>query len=952
MNERASQIGLRHWIWRAFMHSALIPLVLVETILITCYLLTNQAIRVSQIDYLERSAIESLGATVDQHTRIIQDQLTHIADVTQLFADMTANALRAASTPLSETLSTSVDGAQFSGKDLGGAASFYSAVTPVAQQNLSKVQKLSSLDPLMRAINDHESMVASVYFNAWDSYNRIYPWIRADEQYPHDMQIPSYNFYYLADAEHNPQRGVRWTDVYLDPAGHGLMMSAIAPVYERNFLEGVVGLDITVGQLLKEISTLKVPWGGYLMLVGADMKIMVLPPEAEHDFDKNDWGRSGSNASNEAEFNPTGQDLTDAVNPRELLAAVALHSRGNAEVVLNGRTHFVAWAEVKPAGWRLLAVVDEEDVMAATNSLALHSRNIGYLMIAGLVMFYLAFFSYMWIRARKLSHSLRRPIRDIRDMLQQIGNGQLLPQRARSTIRELDEMAGNVLSMGAQLSSSEARRNAAQNRLNLVVESITAGLWEYRLDTDCLSLSEAFCKRFGVPASQLERVRFYDHVDAEDVQALDRALSALRAGTASVIDLELRLLRPDGSPIWFLCRGRLIESPDTRMRLSAGTFVDIDTLKQVEEDLRRRTLEAQGASKAKSRFISSMSHELRTPLNSIHGFAQLLRLQVADGQEEAKSLDEILGASQHLAHLVDDLLDWSSLQAKAPRVQMRVLEVNGLMRECAEMVRSQAKAAGLDLELQSTNPTLSVLADARRLRQILLNLLSNAIKYNRPHGRLFVGAELHNGRVRVFVEDGGAGISPALQGALFEPFQRLGQENTAIQGAGIGLALCRELATLMNGSMGLVSETGVGSRFWVDLPQGVTAPKVRKRLLSLCFVGQDDETLRCLDDTLRGIVELRHGTLSECLEQVRHDTAPDVMLIDCDLLGDDLIDALSRLRRLPGGDQIPLILLCTSPRMLATLGCEFQAVLKQPLEPNELRELIHAMMQVETPNVQ
>ncbi|MFA5979456.1 MAG: ATP-binding protein [Pseudomonas sp.] len=953
MNESSSQIGLRQWIWRAFMQSALIPLVLVETILIACYLLTNQAIRVSQLDYLERSAIESLGATADQNTRIIQDQLTHIADVTQLFADMTANSLRAASTPLSETLSTSADGALYSGKDLGGAASFYSSVTPVAQQNLGKVQKLSSLDPLMRAIKDHEAMVASVYFNTWDSYNRIYPWIRADEQYPHDMQIPGYNFYYLADAEHNPQRGVRWTDVYLDPAGHGLMMSAIAPVYERNFLEGVVGLDITVGDLLKEISTLKVPWGGYLMLVGADMKIMVLPPEAEHDFEKGNWSGSGAKATNEGAVNLAGSNLIDAVDPRELAAAVARNSRGSAEVVLNGRTHLVAWAEVKPAGWRLLAVADEEDVMAATNSLALHYRNIGYLMIAGLVMFYLAFFSYMWIRARKLSHSLRRPIRDIRDMLQQIGHGQWLPQRARSSIRELDEMAGNVLSMGAQLSSSEARRNAAQNRLNLVVESITAGLWEYRLDTDRLSLSEAFCTRFGVPACQLERFCFYDHVDPEDVQALDRALNALRTGTASVIDLELRLLRPDGSPIWFLCRGRLIESLDARMRLSAGTFVDIDTLKQVEEDLRRRTLEAQGASKAKSRFISSMSHELRTPLNSIHGFAQLLRLQVADGQEEAKSLDEILGASQHLAHLVDDLLDWSSLQAEAPRLQMRVLEVDGLMRECAEMVRSQAKAAGLDLELQSTSPALSVLADARRLRQILLNLLSNAIKYNRPHARLFMGAELHDkGRVRVFVEDGGAGISAALQGALFEPFQRLGQENTAIQGTGIGLALCRELATLMNGSMGLISETGVGSRFWVDLPQGIAAPKVHKRLLSLCFVGQDDKTLRCLEDTLTGMVDLRHGTLAQCLEQVRRDTAPDVMLIDCDLLGNDLTDALSRLRRLPGGDQILLILLCTSPHMLATLGCEFQAVLKQPLEPNELRELIRAMMQVEKPNVQ
>jgi len=336
VNESSSQIGLRQWIWRAFMQSALIPLVLVETILIACYLLTNQAIRVSQLDYLERSAIESLGATADQNTRIIQDQLTHIADVTQLFADMTANSLRAASTPLSETLSTSADGALYSGKDLGGAASFYSSVTPVAQQNLGKVQKLSSLDPLMRAIKDHEAMVASVYFNTWDSYNRIYPWIRADEQYPHDMQIPGYNFYYLADAEHNPQRGVRWTDVYLDPAGHGLMMSAIAPVYERNFLEGVVGLDITVGDLLKEISTLKVPWGGYLMLVGADMKIMVLPPEAEHDFEKGNWSGSGAKATNEGAVNLAGSNLIDAVDPRELAAAVARNSRGSAEVVLNG----------------------------------------------------------------------------------------------------------------------------------------------------------------------------------------------------------------------------------------------------------------------------------------------------------------------------------------------------------------------------------------------------------------------------------------------------------------------------------------------------------------------------------------------------------------------------------------------------------------------------------------
>jgi hypothetical protein len=96
----------------------------------------------------------------------------------------------------------------------------------------------------------------------------------------------------------------------------------------------------------------------------------------------------------------------------------------------------------------------------------------------------------------------------------------------------------------------------------------------------------------------------------------------------------------------------------------------------------------------------------------------------------------------------------------------------------------------------------------------------------------------------------------------------------------------------MNGSMGLVSESGVGSRFWVDLPEGTTAPAVRKRLLSLCFVGNDEATLRCLEHSLAGLVQLSHGLLSHCLAQLQSDTAPDIMLIDCDALGDDLVDAL------------------------------------------------------------
>ena len=98
------------------------------------------------------------------------------------------------------------------------------------------------------------------------------------------MVIPNYNFYYLADKKNNPLRTVVWTDVYIDPAGNGWMASCIAPVYRQDFLEGVVGLDITVGSIIEKIQNLVIPWGGYAMLVNSNGNIMALPPEGEKDF--------------------------------------------------------------------------------------------------------------------------------------------------------------------------------------------------------------------------------------------------------------------------------------------------------------------------------------------------------------------------------------------------------------------------------------------------------------------------------------------------------------------------------------------------------------------------------------------------------------------------------------------------------------------------------------------
>lgn len=223
-----SQIGLRQWIWRAFAQSALIPLLLVETVLIAVYLLSNSSIRETQIDYLRDSAVAELKSAAALEGRVVEEQLAKVGGMTELYRNLTAQALQQPAPSPVRNLALSADGVRYSPRDEGGAAVFYPNSTAPAKHDLDKVARLARLDPLMQQIKTHTPLVAALYFNSWDSLNHIYPWFLTPDQYPHDMVIPDYNFYYLADAKHNPQRQVVWTDVYLDPAGQGWMASAIA----------------------------------------------------------------------------------------------------------------------------------------------------------------------------------------------------------------------------------------------------------------------------------------------------------------------------------------------------------------------------------------------------------------------------------------------------------------------------------------------------------------------------------------------------------------------------------------------------------------------------------------------------------------------------------------------------------------------------------------------------
>ncbi|MEN2501150.1 ATP-binding protein [Stutzerimonas stutzeri] len=819
-----SPLGLRQWIWRAFVQSALIPLVLVETALIAIYLLTNNAIRDAQIEHLREAALTDLKVAANLESRVIDEQLGQISALTELYRNLTARALEQEPPAQRPGLALSADGVRYTPRDEGGAAVFYANSTPAERQDLDKVARLSRLDPLMKELQARHPLVASLYFNSWDSLNHIYPWFLTPDQYPHDMVIPNYNFYYLADAEHNPAREVVWTDVYLDPAGHGWMMSAIAPVYRGDFLEGVSGVDITVSGILEEIGQLHAPWYGYAMLVSRDLNIMALPQDGEADFGLNELtDHSYDEAVRREIFKPEDFNLERRPETRELATAIATQASGVLRVQLGGRPQLVAWNTVDQTGWHLLTVVDEAQVFAQTNLLASRYQQVGYLLIAGLALFYLLFFGFMWRRARQLSQSLLTPMRGVSRMMGEIGLGHWRPQPIRAEIRELDDMSRHTQEIGSRLAYSESERWEAQRRLELVLESATESLWEYDMANHSLRVRGAMVARFGLPSGQLSDSDFRQRIHPDDLPQALSQIERVREGLQQRYEAKYRFADSMGGYHWLLSRGRVLEhDPDTgAARVLAGTHVDIDALKRVEEELREATLQAQAASEAKGRLLSGISHELRTPLNAILGFAQLMRMDCDDESqaEAAEYLDEILLASRHLNQLLGEILEWSSLQNEPAQLELQPVNVCELMRECAELVSLDIQQRGLRLDLSLPDERLLVLAEPRRLRQVLLNLLSNAMKYNVPEGHISLRAETSPSHVRLLVEDTGLGIDPAQQAQVFEPFQRLGRENSMIQGTGIGLSLCLEFARLMNGQMGLHSEPGVGSRFWIELPR-------------------------------------------------------------------------------------------------------------------------------------
>ena len=509
------------------------------------------------------------------------------------------------------------------------------------------------------------------------------------------------------------------------------------------------------------------------------------------------------------------------------------------------------------------------------------------------------------------------------------------------------------------LRESQRELEAAHHANQLIVDNSQDVLCSMDGYGRFISVSAACEQLWGYTAAELIGRPYIDFVCPEDRVMTNQVAEVLRMD-GKISDFVNRYMRKDGTLVDVLWSASWSETNQTMFCVAH----DVTNRAQIEKDLREAKKAADRANRAKSEFLSRMSHELRTPLNAILGFSQLLERQNPTEAQRPR-INHIINAGRHLLSLINEVLDISRVETGNLEMSLEPVCVTDAIDDALNLMRPLAADRGIELiTSERMGEKYYVKADRHRFNQVLLNLLTNAVKYTPLDGKITVSSTpTGSSAMRVVVSDTGAGISSEKLGRLFTPFDRLGAEQTSVEGTGLGLALCQRLMNAMNGSIGVSSTLGEGSTFWMELactdspvervtsgkhiafrsPEG-SEPKER----TILYIEDNLSNLNLIEQMLADqphikLITAMQGQLGIELAS-RH--SPDLILLDLHLPDVPGWDILSRLQSEEVTREIPVVIIsadATSRQIERLMAAGARAYLTKPLDMEEFFRVIEEL---------
>jgi signal transduction histidine kinase len=371
------------------------------------------------------------------------------------------------------------------------------------------------------------------------------------------------------------------------------------------------------------------------------------------------------------------------------------------------------------------------------------------------------------------------------------------------------------------LESEMSMLNAVQRRTieyDLVLKAMKLAVWHIDIQERTITYDSDYRNALDIPTvppgSDVEL--FCDNLLPEYKKRIAESMMALAEGRTDLVHEQYQAHSPLGDGTTWGETYAVVEKRDASGRplTIVGTSRRIDKQKEIEMALIKARNQAEESDRLKTAFLANISHEVRTPLNAIVGFSEVLAGNPSD--DERTMLSKLISQNNaRLLHLFEDMVNMSKLEAGDESVHKTRFLISDLLQELIEKYAAQAAEKHLTLVVDKHSEALEPNTDRNRLMQIVSHYIDNALKFT-TEGGVTIGCNLEVGNMRVWVRDTGKGIDSEYCGdKLFERFVKIDEFE---QGTGLGLSVCRSLALTLGGKVGMESELGVGSLFWVDVP--------------------------------------------------------------------------------------------------------------------------------------